>query len=360
MISFKTYLCQMSLLEEKSQNTTPISQLGEFGLIDHLTKNIKLKNENTIKGVGDDAAVIDMGDKYQLVSTDLLVEGVHFDLGYMPLKHLGYKSVAVNVSDICAMNGDAKQITVGLAMSNRFTVEALDELYAGIYLACEHYGVDLVGGDTTSSTSGLMISVTVLGEVEKENVVYRSGAKINDLVICTGDLGAAYLGLQLLNREKEMFNENPTLQPDLSGNDYVLKRQLKPEAGVKYIKILKDLDIIPTSMIDISDGLSSEVLHLSKSSKVGITIHEDKIPVDYTTMNLANEFNMNPITCALSGGEDYELLFTISQVYYDKFKKDADFTIVGYVTDASEGDNFIAKDGTSHSLTAQGWDALKK
>ena len=350
----------MSLLEEKSQNTTPISKLGEFGLIDHLTKNIKLKNETTIKGVGDDAAVIDMGDKYQLVSTDLLVEGVHFDLAYMPLKHLGYKSVAVNVSDICAMNGAAKQITVALAMSNRFTVEALDELYAGIYLACEHYGVDLVGGDTTSSTAGLMISVTVLGEVEKESVVYRSGAKVNDLVICTGDLGAAYLGLQLLNREKEMFQENPTMQPDLTGNDYVLKRQLKPEAGVKYIKILKDLDIIPTSMIDISDGLSSEVLHLAKSSKVGITIHEDKIPVDYTTMNLANEFNMNPIVCALSGGEDYELLFTVSQEHYDKFKKDADFTIVGYVTDASEGNNFIANDGTSHPLTAQGWDAMKK
>ena len=350
----------MSLLEDKGTNTTPISKLGEFGLIDHLTKNIKLKNENTIKGVGDDAAVIDMGDKYQLVSTDLLVEGVHFDLAYMPLKHLGYKSVAVNVSDICAMNGDAKQITLGLAMSNRFTVEAIDELYAGIYLACEHYGVDLVGGDTTSSTAGLMISVTVLGEVEKENVVYRSGAKVNDLVICTGDLGAAYLGLQLLNREKEMFKENPTMQPDLTGNDYVLRRQLKPEAGVKYIKILKDLDIIPTSMIDISDGLSSEVLHLAKSSKVGITIHEDKIPVDYTTMNLANEFNMNPIVCALSGGEDYELLFTVSQEHYDKFKKDADFTIVGYVTDASEGNNFIANDGTSHPLTAQGWDAMKK
>ena len=350
----------MSLLEDKGTNTTPISKLGEFGLIDHLTKNIKLKNENTIKGVGDDAAVIDMGNKYQLVSTDLLVEGVHFDLGYMPLKHMGYKSVAVNVSDICAMNGAAKQITVALAMSNRFTVEALDELYAGIYLACEHYGVDLVGGDTTSSTAGLMISVTVLGEVEKENVVYRSGAKVNDLVICTGDLGAAYLGLQLLNREKEMFKENPTMQPDLTGNDYVLRRQLKPEAGVKYIKILKDLDIIPTSMIDISDGLSSEVLHLAKSSKVGITIHEDKIPVDYTTMNLANEFNMNPIVCALSGGEDYELLFTVSQEHYDKFKKDADFTIVGYVTDASEGNNFIANDGTSHPLTAQGWDAMKK
>jgi len=350
----------MSLLEDKGTNTTPISKLGEFGLIDHLTKNIKLKNENTIKGVGDDAAVIDMGDKYQLVSTDLLVEGVHFDLGYMPLKHLGYKSVAVNVSDICAMNGAAKQITFGLAMSNRFTVEAIDELYAGIYLACEHYGVDLIGGDTTSSTSGLMISVTVLGEVEKESVVYRSGAKVNDLVICTGDLGAAYLGLQLLNREKEMFQENPTMQPDLTGNDYVLKRQLKPEAGVKYIKILKDLDIIPTSMIDISDGLSSEVLHLAKSSKVGITIHEDKIPVDYTTMNLANEFNVNPIVCALSGGEDYELLFTVSQAHYDKFKKDADFTIVGYVTDASEGNNFIANDGTSQPLTAQGWDAMKK
>jgi thiamine-monophosphate kinase len=350
----------MSLLEDKGTNTTPISKLGEFGLIDHLTKNIKLKNENTIKGVGDDAAVIDMGDKYQLVSTDLLVEGVHFDLAYMPLKHLGYKSVAVNVSDICAMNGNAKQITLGLAMSNRFTVEAMDELYAGIYLACEHYGVDLVGGDTTSSTSGLMICVTVLGEVEKENVVYRSGAKVNDLVICTGDLGAAYLGLQLLNREKEMFHENPTMQPDLTGNDYVLRRQLKPEAGVKYIKILKDLDIIPTSMIDISDGLSSEVLHLAKSSKVGITIHEDKIPVDYTTMNLANEFNMNPIVCALSGGEDYELLFTVSQEHYDKFKKDADFTIVGYVTDASEGNNFITNDGTSHPLTAQGWDTIKK
>ena len=350
----------MSLLEDKGINTTPISKLGEFGLIDHLTKNIKVRNASSIKGIGDDAAVIDMGDKYQLISTDLLVEGVHFDLSYMPLKHLGYKSVAVNVSDICAMNGVAKQITLGLAMSNRFTVEALDEFYEGIRLACEHYGVDLIGGDTTSSTSGLMISVTVIGEVEKENVVYRNGAKVNDLVICTGDLGAAYLGLQLLNREKEMFKENPTMQPDLSGNDYVLKRQLKPEAGIKYIEILKDLNIIPTSMIDISDGLSSEILHLAKSSKVGVTIYEDKIPVDYTTMNLANEFNMNPITCALSGGEDYELLFTVSQLHYDKFKKDADFTIVGYVTEFSEGNNFIAKDGTSHLLTAQGWDPMKE
>ena len=350
----------MSLLEDKGINNTPISQLGEFGLIEHLTKNIKVKNASSIKGIGDDAAVIDIGDKYQLVSTDLLIEGVHFDLSYMPLKHLGYKSVSVNISDICAMNGDAKQITIGLAISNRFPVEALDELYEGIKLACEHYGVDLVGGDTTSSTSGLMISVTVLGEVEKDNVVYRSGAKVNDLVICTGDLGAAYLGLQVLNREKEMFKENPTMQPDLTGNDYVLRRQLKPEAGVKYIRILRDLNIIPNSMIDISDGLSSEILHLAKSSKLGITIYEDKIPIDYTTMNLANEFNMNPITCALSGGEDYELLFTISQEHYDEFKKDADFTIIGYVTDSSEGNNFIAKDGTSHLLTAQGWDPMKE
>ena len=350
----------MSLLEEKLHNTTPISELGEFGLIDHLTKNINIKNKGTIKGVGDDAAVIDMGEKYQLVSTDLLVEGVHFDLAYSPLKHLGYKAVSVNVSDICAMNGDAKQITVGLAMSNRFTVEALDELYEGIYLACEHYGVDLVGGDTTSSTAGLMISITVLGEVEKEKITYRSGAQVNDLVVCTGDLGAAYLGLQLLNREKELFVGNPTIQPDLTGNDYVLKRQLKPEAAVKYTKILKELEIIPSSMIDISDGLSSEVLHLAKASSVGITIHEDKIPVDYTTMNLANDFNMNPIFCALSGGEDYELLFTVGQAHYDKLKKDADFTIVGYVTDASEGSNFIANDGSSHPLTAQGWDAMKK
>ena len=350
----------MSLLEDKGINTTPISKLGEFALIDHLTKDLKVKNPSTIKGVGDDAAVIDMGAKYQLVSTDLLVEGVHFDLAYTPLKHLGYKAVAVNVSDICAMNGDAKQITIGLAMSNRFTVEALDELYEGINLACEYYGVDVAGGDTTSSTSGLMISITVLGEVAKENIVYRSGANVNDLVVCTGDLGAAYLGLQLLKREKEMFVDNPTIQPDLTGNDYVSKRQLKPEAAIKYTKILKELEIIPTSMIDISDGLSSEALHLARASNVGITIHEDKVPVDYTAMNLATELNMNPIVCALNGGEDYELLFTISQLHYDKFKKDADFTIVGYITEASEGNNFIATDGISYPLTAQGWDGMKE
>ena len=349
----------MSIFEDKGLNTTSIESLGEFGLIDRLTNGFTAKNSSTVKGIGDDAAVIDMGNKYQLVSTDLLVEGVHFDLAYMPLKHLGYKAVAVNVSDICAMNGDATQITLGLALSNRYTVEALEELYDGIKLACEYYGVDLVGGDTTSSTSGLMISVTVLGEVDKDKITYRSGAKVNDLVVCTGDLGAAYLGLQILNREKEIFKENPTMQPDLTGNDYVLRRQLKPEAATKYTQILKDLGIVPTSMIDISDGLSSEALHLSKSSEVGITLHEDKIPVDYTAMNLANEFNMNPIFCALSGGEDYELLFTIGQEHYEKLKKDPDFTIVGFVTDKLEGNNFIANDGSSHPLTAQGWDPMK-
>ena len=304
--------------------------------------------------------IVEMALTCLLAGGHLLIEGVHFDLAYSPLKHLGYKSVAVNVSDICAMNGDAKQITVGLAVSNRFTVEALEELYDGIKLACEHFSVDLVGGDTTSSTTGLIISVTILGQVSKKKITYRTGAKPHDLLVCTGDLGAAYLGLQLLNRENQIFKDNPTIQPDLSGNDYVLRRQLKPEAPVKYIEILKELEIIPTSMIDISDGLASEALHISKSSNIGITIHEEKIPIDHTAMNLANDFNMNPITCALNGGEDYELLFTISQKHYDKLKKDPDFTIIGFITDISEGNNFILKDGSSHALIAQGWDAINK
>ena len=349
----------MSLFEEKGIKTTPISDLGEFTLIDHLTKNLTIKNVSTIKGVGDDAAVIDMGDKYQLVSTDLLVEGVHFDLAYTPLKHLGYKAVAVNVSDICAMNGEAKQITVGLALSNRFSVEALEELYIGINLACKKYGVDLVGGDTTSSTSGLMISITAIGEVEKDSITYRSGAKVNDLLVVSGDLGAAYLGLQLLKREKEIFVENPKMQPDLGGNDYVLKRQLRPEAREDIIKKLKEFKIFPTSMIDISDGLSSEALHISKSSNIGIQIYEDKIPLDITAINLSEELNLNPILCALNGGEDYELLVTINQKEYEKIKADVDFTIIGHITDKSEGNNFIAKDDSSHPLTAQGWDAAK-
>lgn len=349
----------MSLFEEKGIKTTPISAFGEFALIDHLTKDFEIKNDSSFKGVGDDAAVIDMGDKFQLVSTDLLIEKVHFDLAYAPLKHLGYKAVAVNVSDICAMNGEAKQIVIGLALSNRFPVEALEELYAGINLACKQYGVDVVGGDTTSSTSGLMISITAIGEVEKEKIVYRSGAKTNDLLLCTGDLGGAYLGLQLLNRENQMFKENPKMQPDLQGHEYVLQRQLKPEARIDIPKKLKTLNILPTSMIDISDGLSSEALHLAKSSEVAVHIYEDKIPLDISAINLSEELNLNPILCALNGGEDYELLLTINQKDYEKLKSDVDFTIIGHITDKSEGSNFIAKDGSVHPLTAQGWDATK-
>ena len=350
----------MTLLNNETMNMTPISSLGEFGLIEKLTKDIKCKNKSTIKGIGDDCAVLDIGKDFSLISTDMLVEGVHFDLAYSPLKHLGYKSIVVNVSDICAMNGKATHVTVSIAASNRFSVEALEELYLGINLACTKYNVDLIGGDTTSSMSGLMISVSVFGSVSKKNIAYRSGAKVNDLLVVTGDLGAAYLGLQLLKREKEIFKSNPSVQPDLSGNDYSLQRQLKPEAAVKYTKILNDLKITPTSMIDISDGLSSEALHIATSSKVGVRIHEEKIPVDYTVMNLANEFNLNPIFCALSGGEDYELLFSISQKDYEKIKKDPDFTIVGYVTDASEGNKFVANDGSVHDLTAQGWDGMKE
>ncbi len=351
----------MSIFEDNKLQNTSVSELGEFGLIDHITKSYKCKNKSSLKGVGDDAAVLDFSaEKLQLLSSDMLVENIHFDLSYTPLKHLGYKAVAVNVSDICAMNGKATQITVSIAFSNRFPIEAIEELYSGIYLACEKYNVDLVGGDTTSSTSGLIISISVVGEVEKEKVCYRKGAKINDLVVCTGDLGAAYLGLQILKREKEIFLENPGVQPDLQGNDYALQRQLKAEACTKLIDVLDELKIVPTAMIDISDGLTSEVLHLSKQSEVGITIYEDKLPIDHTTMNLAKEMNLNPIFCALNGGEDYELLFTISQEHYEKIKKDIDFTVIGHVTDKSEGNNFITKDNTSHPITAQGWDPIKK
>ena len=350
----------MTLIDDKSINTTPISSLGEFGLIERLTKDFTCENNTTHKGIGDDCAVLNGDKNYRLLSTDMLVEGVHFDLAYAPLKHLGFKAIAVNVSDICAMNGNASQVTVSIAVSNRFSVEALDELYVGIKLACKEYHVDLVGGDTTSSLSGLVISVSVLGEVVKNKITYRSGAKINDLLVVTGDLGASYFGLQLLKREKEIFKENPSIQPDLSGHDYALKRQLKPEAPIKYLKILDELAITPTSMIDISDGLSSEALHISKSSDVGVSLYEDKIPVDYSIMNLATEFNLNPISCALSGGEDYELLFSISQNDYEKLKKDPDFTIVGHITDISEGNNFITKDGSVHPLTAQGWDSTQE
>ena len=351
----------MSILEESNIKKTPISDLGEFGLIEHITKSFYNKNKSTIFGVGDDAAVIEYSkDKYHLLSTDMLVEGVHFDLAYTPLKHLGYKAVSVNVSDICAMNGRPTHITVSIAISNRFTIESVEELYSGIKLACENYNIDLVGGDTTSSISGLAISISILGEAEKKSITYRRGAKVNDLVVVSGDLGAAYLGLQILKREKEIFLANPGVQPDLQGNDYALQRQLKVEARLKLIEVLKEMDIVPSSMIDISDGLTSEILHISKQSNVGITIYEDKLPIDYTTMNLAKDLKINPIFCALNGGEDYELLFTISQKHYEKLKKDIDFTIIGHVTDKSEGNNFITNDASSHPITAQGWDPIKK
>lgn len=343
----------------KSQNTS-ISELGEFRLIDHITKPFKSTKKSTIKAIGDDAAVFNFSkDKYHLLSTDMLIEGVHFDLSYCPLKHLGYKAVSVNISDICAMNGVATQITVSIAVSSRFSLESIEELYTGIQAACHRYNVDLVGGDTTSSTKGLIISISIVGEVKKKKIVYRSGAKENDLLVVTGDLGASYLGLQILKREKEIFLENPEVQPDLQGNDYSLQRQLKTEAKVEIIKILDELNIIPTSMIDISDGLLSEILHISKSSNVGVTIYEDKVPIDHTTMNLARELNLNPIICALNGGEDYELLFTINQKEYDKLKKDVDFTIIGHITEKKEGNNFITKDATSHPIIAQGWDPIK-
>ena len=346
------------MLKNKDTKQTPVSELGEFGLIKHLTKEFSAKNNSTIFGVGDDAAVIDSGTMYQLLSTDMLIEGVHFDLSYVPLKHLGYKAVSVNVSDICAMNGVAKQIVVSIAVSNRFNIESLNEIYKGISLACTKFGVDLVGGDTTSSVSGLAINISVLGEVKKNKVVYRQGAKDKDLLVVSGDLGSAYLGLQVLSREKKVFQANPNMQPDLQGKDYILERQLKPEARVDIINVLEKLDILPTSMIDISDGLSSEVLHICDSSNVGCNIYEDKIPIDYTAVSTAEELNLSPVTCALNGGEDYELLFTIDQSDYDKIKSDTDFTVIGHITDKPSGSNIILNDSSSLAITAQGWNPL--
>jgi thiamine-monophosphate kinase len=339
-----------------SEKTTDISDLGEFGLIDQLTKNFELKNENSLVGVGDDAAVIQVSeDTVQLISTDMLVEGIHFNLMYMPLKHLGYKAVAVNVSDICAMNGTAQQITVSLAVSSRFPLEALEELYEGIHLACTNYGVDLVGGDTTSSTSGLVINVTVLGTAKKEDVVYRSGAKEYDLLVVTGDLGAAYMGLQVLEREKEVFKANPSIQPDLDGHDYIIERQLKPEARKDIIGYLKELEVKPTAMIDISDGLASEILHLCKASKVGCHVYDEKVPIDAKTSMTAIDFNLDPNTCALNGGEDYELLFTIDQKDFDKIKGNPHMTVIGHITNENDGIYYVDKNGSAITLKAQGW-----
>ncbi len=339
--------------EEKEQ--TSISELGEFGLIERITKNIQLKNSSTIKGVGDDAAILDYQEKQIVVSSDLLTEGVHFNLMYVPLKHLGYKSVIVNLSDVYAMNAVPKQITVNIALSSKFSVESVDELYSGIHLACEKYGVDLVGGDTTSSLTGLTISVTVLGEIEKDGAILRSGAKPNDLLCVTGDLGGAYMGLQLLERENEVYKVNENMKPQLDGYDYILERQLKPEARQDIVAAFKNIDIKPTSMIDISDGLSSEILHLCKNSNVGCNLHEEKIPMDEQTKKMAEELNINPLVAALNGGEDYELLFTISMDDYDKIKTDPDFTIIGHITEASEGTNLITSGGSAIQLEAQGW-----
>jgi thiamine-monophosphate kinase len=339
-----------------------LSQLGEFGLIKHLTQHIEIKNPSTLKGVGDDAAVINYseGDKVTLVSTDMLVEGVHFDLTYVPLKHLGYKSIAVNLSDIYAMNGQPKQATVSLALSNRFSLEAIEELYSGMLMACEKYGVDLVGGDTTSSLSGLVISITAIGEADKSKVVYRNGAKETDLLCVSGDLGGAYMGLQILEREKAVFKDNPKIQPDLEGKDYILERQLKPEARRDIVKLFDSLEMQPTSMIDVSDGLASEILHLCEQSGVGCELYEEKIPIDPQTYDTARQFNLDPTMCALSGGEDYELLFTISTKDYDKVKNQLDFTVIGHITNKTAGANLVTKSGGSHPLKAQGWDALKK
>ncbi len=345
----------------ENSGRTELTSLGEFGLINHLTEHVEIYNpESSLKGIGDDAAVIKYdNDKSTLVSTDMLVEGVHFDLTYAPLKHLGYKAIAVNLSDICAMNGTPKQVTVSIAASNRFSVEALEELYAGMLYACKKYKVDLVGGDTTSSTSGLIISITAIGEAKPKDIVYRNGAKEKDLVCVTGDLGGAYMGLQILEREKFVFKDNPQLQPDLEGNDYILERQLKPEARIDIIELFKNLDIKPNSMIDVSDGLASELMHLCTQSGVGCELYEDKIPLDPQTFDRAREFSLDPTVCALSGGEDYELLFTLPMSEYDKIKNLPDFTIIGHITPKSSGLNLIAKAGTSHPITAQGWNSFK-
>jgi len=338
---------------------TELSQLGEFGLIRRITSGFVLQNKETVKGIGDDAAVLRFEtEKDILVSTDMLLEGVHFDLTYTPLKHLGYKAAVVNFSDIYAMNGHPKQLFVSLACSNRFPVEALEQIYEGIAMACKAYGVDLAGGDTTSSKAGLILSLSVTGEVERGKAVLRSGAKQGDLLVVSGDLGGAYVGLQLLEREKNVFMDHPEAQPDLEGNDYILERQLKPEARMDVVEYLAEIGVTPTAMIDVSDGLSSEILHLCSQSNVGCNLYEEKIPIDSTTYNMAREFNLDPTVCALSGGEDYELLFTIAQSDYEKIKGSALLSVIGHMTDATEGTNLIDKSGGLHDLTAQGWNSF--
>lgn len=348
------------MIEDKTPQRTSIAQLGEFGLIDHLTKHFDVKNESTIKGIGDDAAVLDFQNKKTVVSTDLLIEGVHFDLAYMPLKHLGYKAVVVNVSDIYAMNAKASQITVSVAVSNRFPLEALEELYEGITLAAKQYNVDVIGGDTTSSQKGLILSITAIGESDAEDIVYRNGANQGDLLVVSGDLGAAYMGLQVLEREKQVFQVNPNNQPDLDNYTYLIERQLKPEARKDVAEILKALEIKPTAMIDISDGLSSEIMHICKQSAVGCNLYEDKLPLDPQFINVCEEFNIDSTTIALNGGEDYELLFTIKMDDFDKIKGNPNFTVIGHMTQESEGIHLVTRANTKIALKARGWNALQE
>lgn len=346
------------MLEDKTPKRTNIAQLGEFALIDHLTKNFDIKQSSTLKGLGDDAAVLDFQDKKVVVSTDLLIEGVHFDLAYMPLKHLGYKAVVVNISDLCAMNAKATQITVSIAVSNRFPLEALEEFFAGITLAADQYKIDVIGGDTTSSQKGLIISITAIGEAREDEIVYRSGAKVNDLLVVTGDLGSAYMGLQVLEREKQVFAVNPNSQPDLEAYAYLIERQLKPEARTDIRTLLHALEVKPTAMIDVSDGLSSEIFHICKQSQVGCNVYEEKIPIDPQLINTCEEFNIDSTTVAINGGEDYELLFTIDMSDFDKIKGNPNLTVIGHIVTESEGKNLITRAGTQISLKARGWDSI--
>ena len=348
------------MLENKDKSSTKLEDIGEFNLIDILTKDLKIRHKSTITSIGDDAAVLDYKSKKVVISTDFLIEGVHFDLSYMPLKHLGYKAVMVNISDIYAMNANAKHITVSIAISNRFPLEAIEELYSGIQLATKKYDLDLIGGDTTSSVSGLTISVTAVGEANLSDIVYRNGAKANDLIVVTGDIGAAFMGLKVLEREKEVFKVNPKNQPDLDQYTYLVERQLKPEARKDIIRLLSDLKVKPTSMIDISDGLSSELLHICKQSKVGCDLYENKIPMDPQLISTCEEFKIDSTTITLNGGEDYELLMTISQKDYSKIKANPNLTVIGHIKEEKAGCNLILRDESSVELKARGWGTSSK
>ena len=346
-------------MSESKNQIIEISELGEFGLIKKLTQDIQLKNSSSILGVGDDAALLDYDNMQIVVTTDLLTEGVHFDLVYTPMKHLGYKAAIVNFSDVYAMNAIPKQITIAIAVSQKFSVNALEEFYAGLKLACERYNVDIIGGDTSSSLTGMTIAITAIGEVAKDKVVYRNGAKVNDLICVSGNLGAAYLGLLLLKREKEVYTADPNMQPQLKGYDYILERHLKPEAREDIIRFFEENDIMPTSMIDISDGLSSEILHICQQSNVGCQIYEDKIPIDVITGKMADEFHIIPTTAALNGGEDYELLFTVPVTDYDKIKGNEEISVIGHITDKEDGRYIVADGDQMIEIKAQGWNATK-